>query len=104
MYGTIFHMRPKAGNEQDIVRLMEQWDRERRPKVKGAIGSYMFRLDKGGLMGVAMFDSKENYMANAQDPEQDAWYRRLRELLEADPEWNDGEVIHTARPVPTAAG
>lgn len=93
MYGTIFRMTPKAGREQDVINMLEEWNRERRPKVRGAVASYLYRLDKGGMMGVAVFDSKENYIANANDPEQDRWYRRLRDLLESDPEWNDGEVI-----------
>lgn len=93
MYGSIFRLRPKAGREQEVIRLWEEWNRERRPKVKGAIGGYLYRLDKGGMMGVAMFESKDAYMANAGDPEQDRWFRRVREVLEADPEWNDGEVV-----------
>ena len=43
-------------------------------------------------MMVAVFESKETYEANANDPAQDAWYRKFRALLTADPEWNDGEV------------
>lgn len=95
MYGSIFRIRPRAGREQDVIRMMEEWDRERQPKARGALGGYLFKLDKGDMMGVAVFDSKENYIANAQDPEQDAWYRRFRELLESDPEWNDGEIVRT---------
>lgn len=95
MYGSVFTLRPKAGQEQDVILLMEEWDRERRPKAKGAVAAYLFKLDKGGMMGVAVFQSKEDYVANANNPEQDAWYRRLRDVLEADPEWNDGEVAVT---------
>jgi len=93
MYGSVYKIRPKAGKEQDIVGIMEEFDRERRPKVKGALGGLMFKLDNGGMMGVAIFDSRENYRANAESPEQDAFYRRFRDLLEADPEWNDGEIV-----------
>jgi hypothetical protein len=32
-------------------------------------------------------------MANANDPEQHQWYLKIRELLEADPEWEDGEFV-----------
>jgi hypothetical protein len=45
-------------------------------------------------MVAVFFDSKENYHANANDPEQDKEYRRMRDLLDADPGWHDGEVIH----------
>jgi hypothetical protein len=32
-------------------------------------------------------------LRNAEDPAQDATYRKLRELPESDPEWHDGEVL-----------
>jgi hypothetical protein len=93
-YGTIFRMRPKPGAEQQIVRLMEEWQRDRQPKVKGVVGGYLFKPDKrpGELVGVAVFQDRDSFMANANDPEQDAWYSRLREQLEADPEWEDGTI------------
>ncbi len=93
MYGTIYRIRPKPGKEAEVAALVDEWNRERRPKVKGAVAGYLFKLDKGGMMGVGIFESKETYTANAGDPEQDRWYRRLRDLLEADPEWNDGEIV-----------
>ncbi len=40
-----------------------------------------------------MFQDKESYMANANNPAQDAWYKELRELLVADPTWDDGEYV-----------
>jgi hypothetical protein len=95
MYGSIFKIRPKAGKEQDIVRMTEEWARERQPKVKGSLGGCLYKLDNGGLMGVGIFQSKEDYRANAESPEQDAFYRRWRELMESDPEWNDGEIVAT---------
>jgi len=100
MYGSLYKIRPKAGKEQDIFRMMEEWDRDRRPNVKGAVAGYMFKLDNGGLMGVAVFQSKEDYRANAESPEQSAFYQRWRELMESDPEWNDGEIVSTWGSVP----
>jgi hypothetical protein len=95
MYGTIFRLRPKAGHEQHLSSLMEEFDRERGPRVKGARASYLLKPDRetGELIGVAIFDDRETYRANAEDPEQDAWYRKLREHLESDPVWEDGEFI-----------
>lgn len=39
-----------------------------------------------------LFESKDAYHANAQDPRQDALYEEMRALLTEDPEWHDGEV------------
>jgi hypothetical protein len=79
--------------DQGVIESMKEWQRDRRPNVKGAIEGYLYRLDKGGLMMVAVFESKEAYVANAEDPAQDRWYQEFRTLLETDPEWNDGEVV-----------
>ncbi|MCI0439344.1 MAG: hypothetical protein L0177_09460 [Chloroflexi bacterium] len=95
MYGTIFRMKPKQGQEQKIIELFEEWERTRKPKVKGAVAGFLMRPDKmaGELVGVAIFSDKASYDANADDPEQDKWYRRLRDLLQADPTWEDGEYV-----------
>lgn len=95
MYGTIFRMKVKPGQEQKVIELVDQWYRERRPHVKGAIADFLLKPDrkKGEMVGVAVFQDRETYRANANDPEQDKWYRRLRECLQADPEWEDGEYV-----------
>ena len=94
-YGTMYRMRPKPGAEPQVTALLEEWERERKPKVRGAIGGYVFRPDNAPdqLVGVAIFRDRESYRANAADPDQDAWYQRLRALLEADPEWEDGVIL-----------
>ena len=94
MYGTIARLRPKAGHEEQVLSLMDQWNRERRPTVQGAAGGYMLRPDRNPseIVLIALFESRETYRKNADDPEQDRWYRALREHLEADPTWEDGEI------------
>src|SRR5688572_2096652 len=95
MFGTIFSMRPKPGQEQAVEQLFHSWERDRRPNVAGVVGGYLFksRSNPGELTGVAIFDSEESYSKNANDPAQNGWYQQLRDKLQADPEWNDGEVI-----------
>lgn len=95
MFGTVAHLRPKAGQEQAIIEQMRSWERERKPKVKGAVASYLYKSEKdpGELILAVVFQDRESYFANAEDPEQDRWFRRLRELLAADPTWEDGEII-----------
>ena len=97
MYGTVANIRVKAGQEQALIAEMERWSKERAPKVKGVVGGYIFRLDKDpqDMILVAVFQHKETYVANASDPEQDQWFRQFRAHMEADPQWNDGEVFAT---------
>ncbi len=95
MYGTIFRMKVKAGKEQDLIKQMDDWDKSRRPKTKGFIGSFILMPDKNldEIMGVVIFTSRTAYINNAKDPEQDKWFRKIRTNLKADPEWNDGEYV-----------
>ena len=94
MFGTIYRMRPKPGMEAAIEDLMRR-EEKGRTRPAGLVAGYLFRSRSrpGELTGVAVFDSEASYRKNASDPEQDRWYRRLRELLEADPEWYDGDVL-----------
>jgi hypothetical protein len=88
-------MKPRPGQEASIAAHFRRWDRERRPNAGGAVATYLFRPTNTSdqLVGVAVFDSEESYRKNANDPAQDRWYRDLREMLESDPEWDDGDVL-----------
>jgi quinol monooxygenase YgiN len=95
MFGTVYQMKPKAGQDQAIADHLRLWERERRPLAGGTVAAYLFKpRDNGGaLIGVAVFDSEASYRKNAEDPAQDRWYRQLRDMLESDPVWNDGDVL-----------
>ena len=95
MFGTIAILKPKSGQEMAVAEALNAWWEERRPKVQGTIASTLHRNDKNPqeLIMSVVFDSKENYEANAADPEQDKWYQQLRSLLEGDPVWMDGDVL-----------
>ena len=95
MYGTVFRMRVKSGQEEQVRQVFEDWERERKPHVRGAIGGLLMKPEgkANELLGVAIFQDKAAYMANADNPDQHQWFTKLRELLDADPEWEDGEYI-----------
>jgi hypothetical protein len=92
MYGTIARLRIRQGAEGKLRVVMDAM--EARP-VAGFIGSYVYRMDRDpqDLMLAVLFSDRESYVRNADDPAQDAQFRELRQLLESDPEWHDGEVI-----------
>lgn len=94
MYGTVAHMKVKPGQMDAFKALMDDFNTNRRPK--GYLGEIVYQMDSSPneLTLAVFFDSKERYHANANDPEQDKAYRKMRELLDADPEWHDGEVMH----------
>jgi heme-degrading monooxygenase HmoA len=91
MYGTIARLRVQAGRESE---LLEHLDRYQVHLVPGFVASALYRADEGGgvYWMATVFESKEAYRANADSPEQDARYREFRGLLDADPEWHDGDV------------
>ena len=95
MYGTVADLRVKRGHESELRRLLEEWNRERKPKVRGALAGYLFQEEKDpqSWIMVGLFQDRDTYFANANDPEQDRWFRQLREHLESEPRWRDGEAI-----------
>jgi quinol monooxygenase YgiN len=95
MFGTVAIIKPKAGQEQALVAVLDKWWNERRPRISGAISSTLHRneANPSELIMSVVFDSEENYRANASDPAQDQWYQEMRVLLDADPRWMDGEVL-----------
>ena len=95
MFGTIALAKPKEGQTDAVLALFDEWWNERRPKVKGAIASTVYRnvSNPAELMVAVVFDTKENYVANAEDPEQGEWYQKLVALLEGEPRWIDGDIL-----------
>jgi quinol monooxygenase YgiN len=105
---TFFHLRALPGKRQAVLDHFERWDREQRSKVTGFRRSILVsgNTDPNEFMGGVRWDNTENYMKNANRPEQDAWFQELRSYLLEDPEWFDGtlerEVVGTLERAPTA--
>lgn len=72
-----------------VKALLKEWETR---KVPGYMSSHIMVGDDGKtIVNVAVFDTKENYMALADDPEQDAWYQKeFAPLLDGEPQWVDG--------------
>lgn len=97
MYGTIARIRIQPGRESDLMRLTEQYEDL---AVPGHLHSFVYKLDgtPDEYMLVAVFDGRANYRANAESPAQHERYLAMRELLAAEPEWHDGEIIYQGGP------
>lgn len=96
MYGTVARMKVIAGHEDEVRRVSDEWANARGSS-HGEVAEYLYKLDNSPneYILVAVFTDRDSYVRNAGDPETDRWYRKLREHLEADPEWNDGEIIQS---------
>jgi heme-degrading monooxygenase HmoA len=63
----------------------------------GHIATYVFKSDADPNVHfvTTVFESRDAYTKFADSPEQDKRFHQMRELLAADPEWHDGEVVHS---------
>ena len=91
MYGSIFTLKVKSGHEEELLNLFKSYDQDR---PKGGIAWCVLNADsKEEWVGVAVFASKEEYVANAERPEQHENFVQMMEHLESEPEWTDGEFL-----------
>jgi heme-degrading monooxygenase HmoA len=93
MYGTVARLRTKPGSEAQMRAMIAEQGEVKIPGLKGEL-VYRSDRDPDDYFLAVMFESKAAYEANASSPEQHQRYLRLRELLVADPEWHDGEIVH----------
>ena len=94
MYGTVARMKVKAGKLDELIRLMGGGGDDR--AMGGYMGEIIYKMDSNPneIMLCVFFKDKESYHKNANDPEMNKDYSEYRAMLDADPEWNDGEVVH----------
>ena len=94
MYGTTMIGTLAAGVSADAVRAeLKTWEQER--TVAGFQSSHALVSDDGRtVVNVAVFESKEAYLALADDPAQDSWWQeRFAPLLDGEPRWIDGDWV-----------
>lgn len=89
MFGSIFRMQAKPGKKPELLQQFTGADGRVPAGMKAA---YAFDSGDNEVWGVAVFTDEKAYRENASSPEQDAEYRKMRELLIADPEWHDGTI------------
>lgn len=92
MYGTVMIARP-AVSVDELQARSEKWETSRSPSI-GYVDQWVMAADDGRLVMAVRFESKEKYLALADDPSQDEWWTtEMAPLLDGDPEWIDGEWI-----------
>ena len=91
MFGTVARMRVKPGGEM----MIQAWINAFSVLIKGRLSTtiYRSREDERVLWLTVIFEDEAAYRANAESPEQHRRWQQLRSVLEADPEWHDGDVI-----------
>jgi quinol monooxygenase YgiN len=95
MYGTIAKLKVKPGQMQALKSHMASVSSRQAPGFL-AVNVYQMDADPNELYLTVMFENKETYVANANRPETNADFEKMMRFLVAEPEWRDGEVVHTA--------
>ncbi len=91
MYGTIFNLKIKPGHEGELLKELNE---ETSDKPDGMVAWFVMNPDNNNdWIGVAVFESKQAYIANANRPEQHQAFLKMMEHLESEPSWTDGEYV-----------
>jgi quinol monooxygenase YgiN len=91
MYGTVARMRVKPENRETLQKV---FDRQMQVKIPGYLSSHvLYENDSDACWLFVVFEDRESYDKNADDPAMDERYQEYRALLEDDPEWHDGEIV-----------
>lgn len=95
---TFWRMKVLPGKVDELRALMAE-NGDDRLKDRGWVASVAGRHKENPdeVWGCVTWDTSERYYANAESPEQNATYERMRALLAADPEWFDCNVIEEQR-------
>lgn len=88
MFVVVSIYRAKAGEEDSIIALHEDWQRNQSNKAKAYLSWELLRNTETPheFIAIAYFESEEQARAMTQDLNQDAWYFRLISLIEGGPE------------------
>jgi quinol monooxygenase YgiN len=90
MYGTVAKTRVKPENREKLREVMEK---QSAAQVSGFVAGYMLWENEGDTAWLfAIFEDRETYDRNADDPAQNERYVEYRALMEDEPEWHDGEI------------
>jgi hypothetical protein len=93
VFGTVAHSRLKEG--VTIEQLKEQFGSAEDGQPTGAVALLVFQSesDPRDVWVASAFESRDVYFKNADSPEQQARFERMRSVMEGQPEWHDGNVI-----------
>jgi len=90
VYGTVARMKIQREKVDELRALMTTIESR---QVEGYRSTHILIPDDGRdeVIMVVYFDDKATYVKNADDPKMHEDYVKYRALLDADPEWTDGE-------------
>ena len=93
VYGTVAKLKLKPGSADQFKQLMSQY---KGLEIPGFVTDIVYRSDDdpNEYFVSVVFNSREDYVANAESPEQHERFTAMSQLLAAEPEWHDGEIVY----------
>ena len=87
MFVTVSTYQARAGEEDAIVALHEDWQRTLQPKAAGYISGELLRnaANAREFIAIMRFERQEFFQELADTPEQQVWTQRLESLVEIAP-------------------
>ncbi len=87
MFVTVSTYQARAGEEDAIVALHEDWQRTLQPKAAGYISGELLRnaANPREFIAIMRFERREFFQELADTPEQQVWTQRLESLVEIAP-------------------
>jgi heme-degrading monooxygenase HmoA len=84
MFVTISMYQARAGEEDAIIALHEDWQRTLRPKAKGYLSGELLRNVENAheFLSIMRFESQQAAELLVNEPEHNGWYHRLVSLTE----------------------
>jgi heme-degrading monooxygenase HmoA len=97
MYGTIARLHVAAGQEAAFKAFTEYMSGPDHTRTAGLefVHVYQSDSDPRQVFLAVGFTDKAAYQKNAQSPEQAEVFAKMRATLESDPDWHDGEIVHS---------
>ena len=91
-YGTVGRVKVKPENRDKLAQTLSG---QNNAGIDGFQGAWLMFPEnrEGEAVLVAIFENKEKYWANANDPEQDKRYQEFSQYFDSEPEWSDGEWL-----------
>jgi quinol monooxygenase YgiN len=95
MYGTVARIKVKPELLDQAMEFMQTSGDLGTPP--GGVAFYLYQLDANpnDFYMVVVFEDKEKYFANANDPRTDAQFQEMARFLAEEPKWHDGEIVYS---------
>jgi quinol monooxygenase YgiN len=95
MYGTVARIKIKPEMVAEALNFMQTSEGSSTPP--GAVAFYLYQMDAdpNEFYMVVVFEDKEKYFANANDPQTNAQFQEMTKFFAEEPQWHDGEVVYT---------